>query len=70
MWWSRRNPPEPADVQQARVLRAQAQTELAAAKQQAPYVARLTARLIERRALNHFGDDIQITFTPRGSRAQ
>jgi hypothetical protein len=68
MWWSRRHPPEPADLQQARTLRAEAQEELAVAKRQAPYVARLTARLIERRALNHFGDDIQITFTPREGR--
>lgn len=46
-------------------MREEAAADLAAAQRQAPYVARLTAALIERRALNHFGDDIQITFTRR-----
>lgn len=48
-------------------MREEAAEEMREAQRQAPYVARLTARLIERRALNHFGDDIQITFTRRES---
>ena len=46
-------------------MRAEAARELAQARSQTAYVSRLTARLIERRALNHFGDDIQITFNRR-----
>jgi hypothetical protein len=68
MWW-RKRPVEAADVEEARVVRAEATAELAQVKKQAPYVSRLSARLIERRAMNHFGDDITITFTPRGNRA-
>lgn len=65
MWW-RRRPTVPTDVHEALELKSEATRHLAEAKAQAPAVAQLAARLIERRALNHFGDDIQITFRPRG----
>ena len=65
MWWHKREPVEPADMQEARQMRREATEDLVELKRQGHYVARLSTRLIERRALNHFGDDIQITFTPR-----
>jgi len=72
MWWRKRfDPPSdvPADVHEARALKDEASRHLAEARAQAPAVARLAERLMERRAFNHFGDEIQITFTPRGGRA-
>ena len=68
MWW-RKRPTVQTDVQEAWELKREASRHLAEAKAQAPSVASLAARLMERRALNHFGDEIQITFTPRGGRA-
>ena len=58
--------PRPCDdIAEAQQMREEAAEDLRQAQRQAPYVARLTAALIERRALNHFGDDIQITFSRR-----
>ena len=57
--------PDRDDLEEAAAMRAEAARELAQARSQTAYVSRLTARLIERRALNHFGDDIQITFNRR-----
>lgn len=68
MWWSKRPSRVPSDVQEAIELREEAQQDLRDVKAQAPYVAQLTARLVERRALNHFGDELKVTFTPRGER--
>lgn len=61
----RKRKPECSDIEEAREMREEAAQDMREVQRQAPYVARLTARLIERRALNHFGDDIQITFTRR-----
>ncbi len=61
----RKRKPACTDIAEAIEMREEAAEEMRQAQQQAPYVARLTARLIERRALNHFGDDIQITFSRR-----
>jgi hypothetical protein len=55
------------DIEHARELRAQAKQELSDLKSQAPAVENLTQRLLLRRAMNHFGDSIQITFTRRGN---
>lgn len=69
MWWGkRRNAPTTPDLDEARELRQQQSNQLRQVNRRQPYVDRLTARLIERRELNHFGDSIQITFTPRGHR--
>lgn len=62
MWWNRKPTSEDVEAVEAR---AAAQQQLAEVKTQGRYVNRLTAALIERRANNHFGDDLQITFTPR-----
>lgn len=61
----RKRPRQCDDIQEARDMREEAAEDMRAVQRQAPYVSRLTARLIERRALNHFGDDIQITFSRR-----
>lgn len=56
----------PDDVTLARALRQQANDEHKQAASQAPAIKHLTGYLTERRALNHFGESIQITFTRRG----
>lgn len=66
-WCKRKAHTPPADVQEAQELRAEAIDNLMQLEKQAPYVDRLTDRLIERRRQNHFGEEIQITFTPRGA---
>ena len=56
----------PDDVLEARILRARAHRDLQELTNQGPAITRLAAYLSERRALNHFGESIQITFTRRG----
>ncbi len=55
------------DVDEARRLRAEATGDMRALKAQAPLVSRLADILIERRRLNHFGEELTVTFTPRRS---
>ncbi len=57
----------PDDLSEARRLREQATAEHREVASQAPAINRLVGYLTERRALNHFGDSIQITFTRRGN---
>lgn len=68
--WGRKRKNEPVeipdDINQARELREQAQDEHREVSSQGPAIDRLTGYLNERRALNHFGESIQITFTRRG----
>ncbi len=68
--WGRKPKTEPIhipdDVTEARELREQTQAEHRELTSQAPAIDRLTGYLTERRALNHFGESIQITFTRRG----
>lgn len=67
MFRTKRRTSVPDDIGEARSLRDEADTDLTRVQGQAPYVARLTARLIQRRELNHFGDSIQVTFSPKGT---
>jgi hypothetical protein len=55
----------PDDIDEARELREAATEEHREMVQQGHAVSRLTTALVERRALNHFGDAIEITFTRR-----
>lgn len=68
--WGRKPKTEPIeipdDISQAKRMRAQAQDEHREVSSQGPAIDRLTGYLNERRALNHFGESIQITFTRRG----
>jgi hypothetical protein len=57
--------PETDDVEEARAQRARAEAELRAARIRGFGVSALASELVERRALNHFGEAIQITFTRR-----
>lgn len=63
-WWRK---PDITPDAEAIAARAAAERELAQVRAQGRYVRRLSAALIERRQLNHFGDEIQITFKPRGA---
>jgi hypothetical protein len=69
--WGRKPKTEPIDIPddvgEAREMREQASVDHRELSSQAPAVSRLTGYLLERRALNHFGDSIQITFTRRGN---
>lgn len=56
----------PDDVTEARTLREQALADRHEVTSQQPAITRLTGYLTERRALNHFGESIQITFTRKG----
>lgn len=67
MWPRKRKSTTTADVVEARKLRAEAVKDMRQLEAQASYVTQLSRSLIERRAQNHFGDDLQITFRPRGT---
>lgn len=59
----------PDDTGEAQVIRAQAREEREKLQGQAPIIEAIATRLIRRRYQNYFGEEIQITFRPRGSRA-
>lgn len=65
--WPRKKALPTTDIGQAQEMREEASAELAELRRQAPHVERLSKRLIERRKQNHFGDEIQLTFTPRST---
>ena len=69
MWPKKKKPTRPApnvaDLAEARTMREEANAELVKVRIQDQYVNRLTGRLLERRALDAFGNDVQITFTRR-----
>jgi hypothetical protein len=54
------------DIEQAKRIRAEASREYRDVVRQGFAVTALASNLVERRALNHFGESIQITFTRRG----
>lgn len=60
-------PVPPDDVGEAQKLREEARQEHHEAIQTGYAVSQLTAYIAERRALNHFGESIQITFTRRAN---
>lgn len=55
----------PDDIDEARALRAQASAAHKSTLIRGFDVSQLTAELAARRQLNHFGEDIAITFTRR-----
>lgn len=55
------------DVGEAQLLRDEAQADLKEVNRKDNYVAGLTARLVERRERNGFGDQIEITYTRRNA---
>jgi uncharacterized protein YggE len=69
MWFknhSKRAAP-PEDVDEAVEMRNEAKASLENAQRKDSYVSGLASRLIERRDLNGFGDQIQITYTRRST---
>jgi len=67
--WGKRHPVEHPDVEEARRMREAAAKELEQIRAQDAEVTELARRLQLRRIRNHFGEDIQVTFRPRGSHA-
>jgi hypothetical protein len=57
----------PDDVPEAQEMRSQAQKQLRAVTRRGPDVSQLVDYLAERRAQNHFGESITISFTRRTS---
>lgn len=71
MWFRKKAPTTepiciPDDIGEAQSMRARAAEDHRELQIQAPGITRLTNYLSERRALNHFGESIEITFTRRG----
>lgn len=56
---------EQSDVHEARRMRSEASWELRLLRDQKPGVAALADMLGERRKQNHFGRDIEVTYTRR-----
>lgn len=68
MWpFKKPGPAVSDDLAEARAQRARAEQELESVNERAPRVAAMTTYLAERRAANHFGESIQITFTRRNA---
>lgn len=63
--WRRKKITPVQDVDQARALRERATRELEVLHAQAPYVNRLVGTLVERRKVNHFGEQLEVTWIPR-----
>lgn len=57
------------DTREAAIIRDEAREDLRRIEAQGPAVDKLAQRLARSREQNHFGDDIQITFRPRGGAA-
>lgn len=58
----------PDDTGDAQIIQQEAQNELRELRSQAPLISAIADKLARRRNQNHFGEEIQITFKPRGSR--
>ena len=67
MWKRRKRQAIPTDVNEARALGEKATGELEALEAQTPYIHRLVGALVERRKANHFGDELTVTYVPRGA---
>jgi len=65
MLWRKKKPPVqvPSDIEDARGLKSQQTGEIRQVAARQSYIDGLTQALIERRERNHFGDQIQISFT-------
>lgn len=61
---------EQHDVEEARALRNIARHDLEIARAEQPAIGRMFSWLRQRRVDNHFGEEIEITFTPRSRPAR
>ncbi len=69
MWGRKKKAAEPVvpdDIAEARDMRDSATQEHREAVRQGFQISQLTSYLNDRRALNHFGESIEISFTRRG----
>lgn len=67
MWGRKRRYVEvPDDTGQSKAIREQAEVELYELKLQSPEVESMRRRLVRRREQNHFGEELSVTFRPRG----
>lgn len=69
MWPKKHKTPSATkkDVGEARSMRSEAKADLKEVQRKDTYVTGLASRLVERRDLNGFGDQIQITYTRRNA---
>lgn len=65
MWGRKRRPVVPDDTGEAMIIRGEAARDRAEVHAQQSEVDSLARRLERRRQLNHFGEDLRISFAPR-----
>lgn len=68
MWGRKRGPVVPDDTGEAQVIREQAEAEKRELFEQRFEIASLSRKLARRREANHFGEELSISFRPRGGR--
>ena len=70
MWPFKRKPTPPVedDIDQARALQDEAKQEMYELSTQGVEVRNLVYRLTRRRDQNHFGDELTVSFRPRGAK--
>lgn len=64
--WGRKKIEVPDDTGEAQIMRQEANEELKRLHRQSYEVVSITDRLHRRRELNHFGEEITVSFRPRG----
>lgn len=62
LWPWKAKPVRVTDIEQAQLMREEAREEIREAVTTGYVVDQVTGYLAERRALNHFGDDLSISF--------
>lgn len=70
MWGRKRKPVTvPDDTGEAQVIRQESQWEMQQLREQSEDVASVARKLKRRRELNHFGEELTVSFRPRGGHA-
>lgn len=69
MWGRKRRPVVPDDTGEAQIIRAEARDELHELYRQSHEVASISRKLARRRELNHFGEELTVSFQPKGRHA-
>lgn len=71
MMWPFKRKPSPVvedDIEEARALQDEAKQEMYELSTQGVEVRNLVYRLARRRDQNHFGDELTVSFRPRGAK--
>lgn len=66
VWGRKKKIAVPDDTGEAQIMRDESKEELKRLQRQRYEVASITDRLHRRRELNHFGEEITVSFRPRG----